>query len=231
MSCEVKDEREANDSEQHPPLRVGVPYVIREWRVRVRSAPTDMRDWCCMMSYNDCKIIWTQIYIFLVVVIAVFTMGSLAYWLLIEPNRSDGTLFDHHQISDTSQGGTGKYQQEVDTDTDTESDEEIAIINDNKYKLPNGDHNRFSFFGFDFDAISISPIHFVLIQFGVLLCGCFICLCCTIFGVIGYEFILKCKVKMEKCDKLMQRLFPDPKQVALQKIDHENVQLICNEIK
>ena len=105
------------------------------------------------MSYNDCKIIWTQIYIFLVVVIAVFTMGSLAYWLSIHPNQSHGTLFDHHQISDTSQGGTGKYQQEVDTDTDTIQMKEkllLMIISTNRQIIMVID----LVFGFDFDAIS-----------------------------------------------------------------------------
>ena len=223
MSCEVEDDGKENESPQQ--IRAGVPYVIQQYRVRVQSAPSDIREWCCMMSYKDCRVLWTQIYIFIVVSITVFTLGSLVYWIYIEPAGTTGTLFDHHQISDSTKGGTGKYQQEVDTDTDTDTDEGIGIIHDYDYK--SSPDNHYILFGYDLDEINISPLYYMLIQSGILLFGCFVCICCTICGGIGYEFIQNCKVKMERWDNMMNRLLPDPKQVALRKLEHhENVHLI-----
>ena len=170
--------------EDEVPLRVGVPYMI----TRVPMVMEETREeWCCMMSYNDCKIIWTQIYILVVVFISTFTLGSVIYWLCYEPEEVDHSKdLDNFSDSDAMS---------------SESDE----------------------------AIFYSPsldLQLLLMQILVLFIACITCILCCILGMIGYEYVYKCEKIMDEWDKLMEHMFPDPHNIVLQDLNHEQMKLI-----
>eukprot|EP01083_Nonionella_stella_P118088 352427_1 len=74
-----------------PPVQREVE-LIEVWDVprwhpsdHVHDEPQGIHDWITMMSYNDCKVIWTHIYIAIAVFLSIFTLGAVLYWMARQP--------------------------------------------------------------------------------------------------------------------------------------------------